>query len=376
MLLYIHLPFCKSKCQYCDFNSYACQEDAVVFSYLFALNKEIRYAAKKFCNAKIDTIYIGGGTPSMLDAKHIESIATCIKESFDLSQLKEFSIECNPESIDEEKLSCYKRIGINRISIGVQSLDDNNLKCVGRLHNSTTAIDKILLARKYFDNVSCDLIIGLPYDTIDIVKNEVATLYPLVDHISMYELTLEEGTPLYKRVIEGSLLLPTDDEVVDLFNVAMDTASQFGLVRYEVSNFAKDKKYSIHNYGYWTREEYIGIGAGAHSLVKTDDGLTPLPNEIRFANPKNLYAYIGGINCVDSFDDIPRVDMDVLNIQDIQNEMIMLGLRTTKGVHKSLIVDKLSDDIKCFFKEDCNNLSLTREGMSLMNSILVKILNF
>ncbi len=375
MLLYIHLPFCKSKCQYCDFNSYACLGDEVIFSYLFALNKEIRYAGAKFSKAKIDTIYIGGGTPSLLDSKQIISIANCIKSSFDLSDLKEFSIECNPESIDREKLVAYKSVGINRISIGVQSLDDNNLRSMGRLHNSKTALEKINLAREYFDNVSCDLIIGLPYDTIESVRSEVSTLAPLVDHISMYELSVESGTPLAQRVKDESIWLPDDDETVELFNVAFDTAEEFGLIRYEVSNFSKGDKLSLHNFGYWTREEYIGIGAGAHSLIKTSDGVTPLANEIRFASPKNVYAYIGGINCVDTFDDVPRVDMDVLNASDVTNEEIMLALRTTKGIKASAIEHKLAPDIEKFFVKNGENLALTREGMSVMNSILVKILN-
>lgn len=376
MQLYIHIPFCKSKCRYCDFNSYACQSDATVFSYLTALNRELKYAGKKFCNAKIDTVYIGGGTPSLLGAKQIQGICKTVFDNFDLSNLKEFSIECNPESIDADKLVAYRESGINRISIGVQSLDDRNLRSVGRLHDAKTAIDAISLAKKHFDNVSCDVIVGLPYDTEESVERTVSTLADLVEHISVYELTLEENTPLAKRIKDGLTILPSDDEVASLFEVALAVLKSKGFARYEVSNFAKPDRYSRHNFGYWTREEYIGIGAGAHSLIKTKDGVERLANEIRFASPKNINAYIAGINCVSEFDDVPRTDMNVLSDLDIRNEEIMLGLRTNLGVRKTLIENKITPTLKKFFIEKGDRISLTDEGLAVMNGILVKLMDF
>ncbi len=374
MQIYIHLPFCKQKCQYCDFNSYACQSDATIFSYLTALNRELKYAGKKFCNSKITTVYIGGGTPSMLDYRQIASIAKTVRDNFDLSALEEFTIEANPESIDEEKLKAYRDFGIDRISIGVQSLDERNLRSMGRLHTVCEAVEKIKLANKYFNNVSCDLIIGLPYDTKDKIAEEIEILAPLVKHISMYELSVEDGTPLAKRVAEDKVILPDDDEVADMFDVAIDTAKECGLERYEVSNFARDGYLSKHNYGYWTREEYIGIGAGAHSFIKTADGKQLLTNPIRFASPKDINAYIAGINCVNSFDDVPRTEMNVLNPVDEERERIMLGLRTARGVERSLIEGRIPSELRSFFKFDGGFISLTREGIAVMNSILVRIL--
>ncbi|MDE7373490.1 MAG: radical SAM family heme chaperone HemW, partial [Clostridia bacterium] len=251
MQIYIHVPFCKSKCQYCDFNSCAGADEGVVFSYLAALNREIRFAGETYNKAKIDTVYIGGGTPSMLDSNKITSMCRVLGESFDLSQVREFTIECNPESIDENKLLAYREAGINRISIGVQSLNDRNLKSVGRLHDSAHAIEKIKLASKYFDNVSCDIIVGLPYDTDETVREEIETLAPLVQHLSVYALTLEEGTPLAKRVEEGRVILPNDDEVADMLDIAESVLDKFGLKKYEVSNFARDGRESKHNMGYW-----------------------------------------------------------------------------------------------------------------------------
>ena len=376
MELYIHLPFCKSKCRYCDFNSCAGIEESVIFSYLSALNREIRYAGEAYSKAKISTVYIGGGTPSLLDKSKIASIARVIGESFDLSELVEFTIECNPESLDEEKLQTYKEAGINRISLGVQSLSDANLKSVGRLHDAKTAIDKIELANRYFENVSCDLIVGLPYDTQDVVRDEIKKLSPLVKHMSVYALTLEEGTPLYKRVEEGRVLLPTDDEVADMLDIAEDELSAAGFLRYEISNYAKAGKESRHNLGYWTDEEYLGFGAGAHSYIKTKDGVKPLAAPIRFAEPKDINAYIAGINCAGSFDNIPRAETAVLSEKDVWNERVMLGLRTKNGVESDLIEGSIPPELKGYFKTENGRTSLTRQGAAVMNEILVRIMRF
>lgn len=373
MQLYIHLPFCKSKCRYCDFNSYAACDNATIFSYLNVLNKELRYAAKRYEKCAIDTVYIGGGTPSLLDVKYIERICKTVFDSFDM-RCKEFSIEANPESITGDKLKVYRDCGIDRISIGVQSLDNNNLRSVGRLHDAETALEKLKLANEFFENVSADLIIGLPYDTPQIIENEIRALSPLVNHISMYELTLEDGTPLAHDVAQGRVLLPDDDETANLFDTALMTAKSEKFDRYEVSNFAKDGKISIHNFGYWTREEYLGIGAGAHSLIKTENGAKPLAKELRFASPRDINAYIAGINCVERFEDVPRVEMCVIDQSEADRERIMLALRTAKGVESSLLDGRIPDNLRSFFTEKDGRIALNDEGMAVMNSILIQMI--
>ncbi len=374
MQLYLHIPFCKSKCAYCDFNSYACHDQAVILRYLTALNQEITLASKRFAYAKIDTVYIGGGTPSALDERQITSVFESLENAFDLSCVKEFSIECNPESITDEKLAVYKQHGVNRVSIGVQSLSDDNLKAIGRLHTAKVALDKIRLAKEYFDNVSCDLIVGLPFDTEDGIREEVQTLCPLVDHISMYELSVEKGTRLERMIQNGKIALPSDDDTQSLFDVAFDTAKQCGFERYEVSNFAKRGKISLHNFGYWTREEYLGLGAGAHSLVKTSDGKTLLESETRYANLSPLDDYINAVENVTDYKDIARESVEKLTQRDVTNEKIMLGLRTVKGVEKSLLRN-LPDNLSAFFEDaDESRVRLTRDGVAVMNSILVEIL--
>lgn len=374
MQLYLHIPFCKSKCAYCDFNSYACHDQAVILRYLTALNQEITLASKRFAYAKIDTVYIGGGTPSALDERQITSVFESLENAFDLSCVKEFSIECNPESITDEKLAVYKQHGVRRVSIGVQSLSDDNLKAIGRLHTAKVALDKIRLAKEYFDNVSCDLIVGLPFDTEDGIREEVQTLCPLVDHISMYELSVEKGTRLERMIQNGKIALPSDDDTQSLFDVAFDTAKQCGFERYEVSNFAKRGKISLHNFGYWTREEYLGLGAGAHSLVKTSDGKTLLERETRYANLSPLDDYINAVENVSDYKDIARESVEKLTQRDVTNEKIMLGLRTVKGVEKSLLRN-LPDNLSAFFEDaDESRVRLTRDGVAVMNSILVEIL--
>lgn len=374
MQLYLHIPFCKSKCAYCDFNSYACHDQAVILRYLTALNQEIILASKRFAYAKIDTVYIGGGTPSALDERQITSVFESLENAFDLSCVKEFSIECNPESITDEKLAVYKQHGVRRVSIGVQSLSDDNLKAIGRLHTAKVALDKIRLAKEYFDNVSCDLIVGLPFDTEDVIREEVQTLCPVVDHISMYELSVEKGTRLERMIQNGKIVLPSDDDTQSLFDVAFDTAKQCGFERYEVSNFAKRGKISLHNFGYWTREEYLGLGAGAHSLVKTLDGKTLLERETRYANLSPLDDYINAVENVSDYKDIARESVEKLTQKDVTNEKIMLGLRTVKGIEKSLL-HNVPDRLSAFFEEaDESRVRLTRDGVAVMNSILVEIL--
>lgn len=374
MRLYLHIPFCKSKCAYCDFNSYACHDQAVILRYLTALNQEITLASKRFAYAKIDTVYIGGGTPSALDERQITSVFESLENAFDLSCVKEFSIECNPESITDEKLAVYKQHGVNRVSIGVQSLSDDNLKAIGRLHTAKVALDKIRLAKEYFDNVSCDLIVGLPFDTEDGIREEVQTLCPLVDHISMYELSVEKGTRLERMIQNGKIALPSDDDTQSLFDIAFDTAKECGFERYEVSNFAKRGKISLHNFGYWTREEYLGLGAGAHSLVKTADGKTLLERETRYANLSPLDDYINAVENANDYKDIARASVEKLTQRDVTNEKIMLGLRTVKGVEKSLLRN-LPDRLSAFFEDaDESRVRLTRDGVAVMNSILVEIL--
>ena len=338
------------------------------------LDAEILLAGKEYGGAKIDTIYFGGGTPSLLDEDLIFSTCEKLWQNFDLSGVKEWTIECNPESLSRQKLEVYSRSGINRVSIGVQSLFDDNLRAIGRLHDANGAIEAIKLAKEFFENVSADLIIGLPFDTKERVKEQVETLAPLVEHLSMYELSVEKGTALEKLVKSGKIVLPNDDETQELFDVAYDKACALGFDRYEVSNFAKGGKVSLHNLGYWQREEYIGFGAGAHSFLRTKEGKTPLEKPVRFANFCNLKEYAKAVQNATKYTDISRDFVEILSEKDCKNEEIMLSLRTKYGVREEL-VQSIPQNLEKFFERGNGRICLTREGMSVMNSVLVEILD-
>ncbi|MBO4381222.1 MAG: radical SAM family heme chaperone HemW [Clostridia bacterium] len=376
MQIYIHIPFCKRKCLYCDFNSYANCAKELIFGYLTALNREIELAGNEFGrggkNQKITSIFIGGGTPSLLDAQQIESLLENAKNHFEIDENAEITIEANPESLTEEKLVAYRHAGINRLSMGVQSLYDDNLQAIGRIHDVETAKNAINIAREHFDNLSCDLMIGLPFDTPNRVKEEVDELAETLDHISVYQLILEEGTPLESLVNEGKIALPNDDEVADLMSVAVKTLRENGFDRYEVSNFARHNKFSRHNMGYWTREQYLGIGAGAASFLKLADK----SKEIRFSSSKSLEKYIKDVGGASDYFDVSREEFEELTKDDIFDEKIMLGLRTSKGVEKSLLNDDCLAKYSKYFVENGENVSLNDQGFAIMNTILVDLMRF
>lgn len=374
MELYLHFPFCKKKCAYCDFTSYANCGEALVFSYLTALKREIRFAGERFPEARIDTVYLGGGTPSLMSAKDIAGVFGTLSASFPHYAPEEVSVEVNPESASGDVLSAFRDAGVNRVSMGVQSLSDDNLRSVGRVHDAATARAAAAHIAKKFDNFSLDIIVGLPYDTPQLVRDEVREVGGLAPHVSVYELTLEEGTPLAVAAEEGRVWLPDDDEIADYMETATDALAECGLERYEVSNFARRGFECRHNLGYWTREEYLGLGAGAHSLVKTAREGAPLAAEIRFASPKDLNAYIGGVNCVESFDDVPRVEMSVLSPADVRTELVMLGLRTREGVDESLLKDRDLSRVESFLEREGGRVRLTRRGVAVMNSVLAEMI--
>ena len=290
MKIYLHIPFCKNKCLYCDFKSFPCAEKGRIDEYITALNKEISLAGDEFKDRLITSIYFGGGTPSLLTVEQFSKIFNTLNKSFNIQKNIEITVECNPESVTDEKLSAMALLGVNRISLGVQSLYDDNLKAIGRVHSRQTALDKIHLIKEYFSNLSVDFIVGLPYDTEERIVSELNEVAHLVDHISVYMLSVESGTPLEKLVLEGKMQVADIDKQVDLFEVATDTLKNLGFERYEVSNFSRNGKRSNHNSGYWLREEYLGLGLNASSLVKNNQN--DKCNEVRFKNTDNFENYV------------------------------------------------------------------------------------
>lgn len=360
--VYIHIPFCERKCLYCDFASFVTKKD-VKEKYFESLVDEI-----KTCKytGKAKTIYFGGGTPSSVDEKYIKNILDEIKNKFNVQKNAEITIECNPNSVTEEKLGFYKNIGINRISFGVQSLDNKTLKMIGRLHNKDQAINAIQIAKDVgFKNISADLMIGLPTQTKRRLLSDSKTLLDLgINHISTYMLQLEDGTALTQKVKSGEIKVPDDDKCVALYESLTKFLNSQGFERYEISNFAKNKTYSKHNLAYWSRNDYLGFGLSAHSFV---DGK-------RFCNSKKMQDYLNRKN----------ISKEVLTQKDVITEIIMLGLRCKLGVDlKSL--KKLGYDLtknKAYAQflqqniliKNSNKIYLNEKYYGVSNSVICELI--
>ena len=380
MKLYVHIPFCKSKCFYCDFKSFPCSENYAIFDYLNGLNREIELAGKVYGDRNITSIYFGGGTPSLLTKEQFESVFSTIKNSFNIPENIEITVECNPESVDEDKLTFLRSHGVNRISLGVQSLDDRNLKAIGRVHNSKTALEKIDLVKKHFDNLSVDFIVGLPFDNNLVIEDEIKAVADKVEHISVYMLSVEKGTPLEKLVESGKVVVLDADQQIDLFEEACAVLERAGFERYEVSNFAKDGHYSNHNNGYWLREEYLGLGLSASSLLKDEildeNGRVLSVKERRLKNTNDFENYLLDARNSADYEDFDREE-EVLDDADIYDEKIMLALRMNTGVDKVLLGEKvkvLEEKFAPFIIDKGNKIALNGRGMDVMNHILVEIL--
>lgn len=327
--LYIHIPFCKQKCSYCDFCSYA-NKESFVKRYMQCVLKEIIEVGSNnktdFENGKDDlflvkTIYIGGGTPSLIDSKYITRVIEDIKLNFEVDEKAEITIEVNPGTVTLEKLEDYYKAGINRLSIGLQSTHEHLLKEIGRIHTYLDFIDTYRFARDAgFKNINVDLMIGLPNQTLEEVQDsieEIVSMEP--EHISVYSLILEENTPLFKKVEEG-LELPDEELERKMYWAVKQTLEQNGYIHYEISNFAKKGYESKHNLDCWNQKEYIGFGIAAHSYT----------NGIRYSNIENLEQYIKNYEEDNTEENL--VFHEKQDMESMQKEYMLLGLRKIEGV--------------------------------------------
>lgn len=349
--LYIHIPFCARKCYYCDFvSSRTCDGD--ISRYIDALIKEIVSYSDKLKNDRIRTVFIGGGTPSYIDKSHIERIMSTVKECFN-ADISEATIECNPESVTEEKLIAYRAAGLNRISIGVQSLSNNLLSIIGRIHDNDTAIKAVAMAKKYFDNVSADLMIGLPMQSYADVEYAMKTLCDMdINHMSVYGLTVESGTPMAKMV-EDEIVYINEDLTADLYESAVSYLSGRGYGRYEISNFCKDGCESKHNFAYWQRVPYIGVGVAAYGFY----------NNFRYNNYCDRFTYVKKIEEGAS----PVQNSERVSRKDAMTETVMLSLRTRYG----LDIERFNREFDCDFLIDKSEaLAKNKQFLNIENNIL------
>lgn len=312
--IYIHIPFCKSKCRYCDFTSYP-GKIGFADAYMACVLKEMQFRSQELQDRSFDTVYFGGGTPSVIDAKWIVGCMNQIRTCFRLSEKAEVTIELNPGTVDAQKIAAYRHAGVNRFSIGLQSASDRLLEDLGRIHTAQDFTDTCALIGDA--NKSADIMIGLKDQTMPDILRSVDLAYRCgVSHISMYALTPEDGTPIYSDYLNGEL--PDADTVADQYDAARKYLSSLGFARYEVSNFAKRGFESRHNLNYWRRGEYIGFGVAACSLI----------GENRFTNTSDLDEYI---KCILS-GHYPVIDSEHISPEDAKFETVMLALRTARGV--------------------------------------------
>lgn len=369
-MIYIHIPFCRGKCNYCAFNSIVsgASERAV---YVEALIREIEIRGK---NSAAETIYIGGGTPTTLTLTELEKIFDVAKKNFHVNKRAEITVEANPGTVDENYLRGLKNLGVNRLSLGVQSFDDALLKILGRIHDSQTATETVALAKKIFDNVSVDLMYGLPTQTLEGLRRDVERVKNLdVQHVSIYGLEIEEGTKFFELARTGNLPLPDDDTCADMYEYITQTLPALGYRRYEVSNFAKKNFESRHNVGYWTGKHYVGLGAGAHSF----DG------NLRTSNVRDVKTYINRIGAGLTVSNVE----EVVTRQTAMEEFCFLGLRMTDGVDARTFAQNFGASIFDVFGRviernlrlglldvDGDRIFLTSRGMSLSNEVFADFL--
>ena len=365
--VYLHVPFCSSKCSYCDFFS-VCWDEVLKDRYLRALALEVELRAESCSDLVFKTLYIGGGTPSLLSPKDLGFIFKTLQNRLSLD-LVEVTIECNPGTVSEEFLRTLSGLGVTRLSMGLQSFDDQLLKFLGRLHSSLEAVKSFEAARKAgLENVGIDLIYGIPGQTADQWEQ---TLHRAVllepGHVSIYELTVEEETPLKLTLDAGRARLPDEILVERMYFTAVDLLEKSGLFRYEISNFARDKRQCVHNMNSWAHGEYLGLGPSAHSFL----------NGRRFHNTASLQQYLDCLFCGKT----PYAGVEEISAEIADFERVMLALRTSSGVEISSLSEKLMSRLVPLIQEgllekesEGNNLRLTSRGIMLSNEVFLRFI--
>jgi oxygen-independent coproporphyrinogen-3 oxidase len=370
--LYIHVPFCRRKCRYCSFVSYENRE-ADIPLYLNALKKEL---AGRAGGENIRSIYLGGGTPSLLAANDISGLLSLIRTLFTVDKEAEITIEANPGTVNEAYLTAIRKTGVNRLSLGIQSFNNRELAMLGRIHTAAEARETIKLARGAgFDNINLDLIYGLPGQTLDdwrLSLGEVIKIGP--EHLSLYGLTLEEDTPMRTTIREGSLPEIDPDLCADQYELAEDMLAAHGYNHYEISNWALNGRECRHNLVYWQNEPYLGVGAAAHSCM---DGR-------RFANTKSLDEYITGFS--EETTPTPELDEEINSGTELA-ETAILGLRLGEGINADKLQQRFGIDITTHYRRQIGEMSeaglmeqaggqirLTRRGRLLSNEVFWRLL--
>lgn len=377
--LYLHIPFCVRKCNYCDFFSASGTEEEQA-AYVSAMVQEIQSYQELSGEYEVQTIFLGGGTPSLLTPEQIEQIFNAIYHTFSVNENAEITMEMNPGTVDIEKLHAMKAAGVNRLSIGLQSAQNEELKMLGRIHTFEEFLETWkLIEQAGFKNRNIDLMSALPGQTIESYEDTLSKVLALEpEHISAYSLILEEGTVFYDwyekgKLDRGAWKLPSEEEEYAMGELTILRLAEAGMHRYEISNYAKQGKECRHNLGYWDRTEYLGIGAGSSSLIKGE----------RFDHIRDRKAYIEKIRNGESI----LIDREILSVESQMEEFMYLGLRKVEGVSRTdfqncfgknvddvygKILDKLEEEQLLEFSGD--RIRLTHRGMDVSNCVLSEFL--
>lgn len=372
--LYIHIPFCRQKCLYCDFPSWAGKEDRMQ-AYVDALTTEIRKRATEYTDKKVVSVFFGGGTPTTLSIPMLEQLMAAVFENWDIAEDAEITTEANPGTLDGEMAAALKKMGFNRLSMGVQAWQNRLLKSLGRIHTIESFQENFKAVREAgFANVNTDLMFALPGQTMadwqETVQNMVA-LQP--EHISAYSLILEEGTPFFDRYEKGELEPASEELDREMYHWAVGYLAEHGYEQYEISNFAKKGRQSRHNRIYWQAEEYLGMGLGSHSYM----------NGERFHNTYDLQVYI------EADGEVPllKEDVEIIAREDALAEFMFLGLRLTEGVSYARFRERFGEEMKNIYGsqieelvkdgllgEDEIGIRLTARGVDISNVVFEKFL--
>ncbi|ARU62008.1 coproporphyrinogen III oxidase [Tumebacillus avium] len=372
--LYVHIPFCASKCYYCDFNSYVSTSD-VMDRYLDGLDREMEHVAADYEHDPLKTVFFGGGTPTMFDARQTERMMKMLHRYFPMDDGVEISVEANPGTVDLDKLRVLKDHGANRLSFGVQSFENDLLVKLGRLHDRDAVYQSWELARQAgFNSINLDLMFGLPGQTLEALDRTLRALIDLgPEHVSSYSLKVEEGTPFYTWHNRGQLILPPEEEETQMYQMVIDGFHRAGYEMYEISNFAKPGHRSRHNQVYWRNEPYMAVGSGAHGYV----------GGTRYINQKNVPEYIE--TTVQG--NRPVVEQESITERMQQEDTMILGLRLMEGVTFARFREKHGVEMQDVFGEiisrfekfgllqvDHTGLRLTHQGIFLANEVFAAFL--
>ena len=380
MELYFHIPFCVRKCFYCDFLS-APADGQTKTAYMEALRRETALRAEEYCCDSVTSVFIGGGTPSAVEAEEIAALLSTVRQHYPLAEDAEITIEVNPGTVTAEKLEVYRVAGINRLSIGLQSADDRELAVIGRIHTWQQFLDTYGLAvGAGYRNINIDVMSTLPGQTLESYRRtlkKILALNPQPAHISAYSLILEEGTAFWDMTQRGELILPDEDADRQMYSETKRVLAGAGYSRYEISNYAKPGHACRHNCGYWRRDEYAGFGIGAASLVR----------ESRFRNGDSLTAYLRDpVGC--------REELQVLSPQEPMEEFMFLGLRMTEGVSERDFEDRFGQRLADIYggviqanlrdgllewqcgeeHGNARRLALTERGLDISNYVMAQFL--